>query len=543
MARLDTSSNLEPFDQLGGYQLLLTIGVGGMGRVWAARRANAPNSPLVALKTTLEEMAGDKEFERVFVDEARIASSIVHPNVCGIHELGAENGVAYLVMEWIEGGSLHDVLSASPNRRIAPFVAARILCNMCDGLHAAHELIGPDGEPLGVVHRDVSPQNVLISAQGHVKVADFGVARARGQLHKPTETGELKGKLSYMAPEQLTTKDFDRRADVFALGCVLYEATTGSRPFHGGDALETMYKLLETNCARPLDLLPDYPPDLEAIVLKALEKEPTKRYQSAEALCSELEQFLSTHRALVTDRDIAELVASTLGERIDARRAELNQAIVDADELAANPGQRRAPPTLTLPSGEVVPGAQTPASTWTEVSATSDRHRRWLWPTVVAAFVLIGVGSWLTRPRHRAESASVGPEIGAEKPGPSATKSIVLTLRGTPSTTRFQVDDGPWLTNPHVLSTPAEAKQHVIRAMLEGYQTETRVVTFEQSQSIEFALQLSSTAPTSAPATTATGHRALGKATAGPAGAATVPGTGPRRPRRNLDPSNPFDNP
>ena len=201
-----------------------------MGRVWAARRLNSPTQQFVAVKMALDELAGDVEFERVFVDEARIASSIVHPNVCTIYEMGAERAIPYLVMEWIDGGSLHDILVASEGRRIDYFIAARIIASVCSGLHAAHELTDLDGAPMHVVHRDVSPQNILISEHGHVKIVDFGVARAKGQLHKPTETGELKGKLSYMAPEQLTSKHFDRRADLFALGCVLFQATRRTAP-------------------------------------------------------------------------------------------------------------------------------------------------------------------------------------------------------------------------------------------------------------------------------------------------------------------------
>ena len=184
-----------------------------------------------------------------------------------------ERGIVYLVMDWSDGGSLRELLDELPNHRLALPMAVRIVARVCSGLHAVHELVGEDGEPLGVVHRDVSPQNVLISTKGQVRITDFGVAKARGQVHAPTQTGEVKGKIAYMAPEQVTTKDIDRRADVFALGCVLYEASTGQRPFQGGDALATLYALLEQPLIPPSERMPGYPTELEALVLKALARD------------------------------------------------------------------------------------------------------------------------------------------------------------------------------------------------------------------------------------------------------------------------------
>ena len=216
-----------------------------MGRVWVAREQGLVARPrLVAIKTALAEEAASEDYWKVLLDEARIASQIQHPNVCSIHALDRERGVVYLVMDWSDGGSLRELLDELPNTRMEATIGARIIAHVCAGLHAAHELVGDDGQPLHVVHRDVSPQNVLISSNGQVKITDFGVAKARGQIHAATQTGEVKGKLSYMAPEQVTTRDVDRRADVFALGCVLYETTLGVRPFHGRSSVELASSIL-----------------------------------------------------------------------------------------------------------------------------------------------------------------------------------------------------------------------------------------------------------------------------------------------------------
>jgi serine/threonine-protein kinase len=302
---------------MGNYQLV-------------ALDTGAPTLRLVALKTTLagSEQGGNADFGAVLADEAALAARINHPNVCATHELGRDGAVHFLVMDWSDGASLRDVLNASPGQRIAPELAAFITASVAAGLHAAHELTDDQAHPLGVVHRDVSPQNVLISMRGHVRLADFGVAKARGQLHRPTETGEVKGKLSYMAPEQVTSKMIDRRADVFALGCVLYEAALGVRPFHGADALATMYKILEEAPTPPRALDPSFPAELEPVLLKALAKDPGDRYHTAEELGEALLDYLASTRRAYADKHVAELLGGALGAGLKER----NRIIMTAAE-------------------------------------------------------------------------------------------------------------------------------------------------------------------------------------------------------------------
>ncbi len=335
------TSILNPGDSLGAYQLLLPIGQGGMGRVWVAREKEAgPFARFVAIKTALAHSSPNRQFWTALLDEAHIASSLRHPNVCIIHAVETQDSVVYLVMDWSDAGSLRELLDAAPGERIGPQLAARIIAGVCAGLHAAHELTGEDGQLLGVVHRDVSPQNILFSTSGQVKLADFGVAKARGQLQEATRTGELKGKLSYMAPEQVTLKEFDRRADIFALGCVLYEATLGKRPFHGTDALATLYSLLEQPLTKPSDLDPSYPPGLEQIVLKALAKAPADRYQTAEELGYALESWMATTRAVVTESNVATLLRELLGDRIKERSVAVAEMVrkLDAGEPVTDSG-------------------------------------------------------------------------------------------------------------------------------------------------------------------------------------------------------------
>jgi len=378
---------------LGRYQLLAAVGEGGMGRVWAARQVGSPLQRLVAVKTAISGQSQTPEFQRLFMDEARIASLIHHPHVCGVYELGEEKGTLYLVMEWCDGGSLRQVMDLLPNGRMDLQVAARIVANVAAGLHAAHELEESDGTKLRVVHRDVSPQNILISKNGHVKVADFGVAKAQGQLHRPTETGEMKGKLAYMAPEQVTAKDIDHRADIFALGCVLYEVSVGKRPFQGEGALSTLYQLLDQKVAAPTEIVEGFPPALSAIVLRALEKDAADRYQTAEELRVALEGWLAASGSSVSEREIAVVVKATLGSEIEDKAKKINEASarlkdLPTGELAAQDDRHSQP---AAPEGT---GTRRREGAITEdrgVATGNIREKSSWWLPVGAGLAVLGV--------------------------------------------------------------------------------------------------------------------------------------------------------
>ena len=314
--------------RLGRYELLLPIAKGGMARVWAARQHGQRGfTKLVAIKTILPHLAREGEFERMFLDEARIASLVHHPNVCEIYELGDDGGVLYLAMEWVSGDSLMHVLrGAGRVEAIDLRIAARIIADAAGGLHAAHELTDDDNNPMNVVHRDVSPHNILISSDGHIKVADFGVAKALGQMHSATIAGQIKGKIAYMAPEQITSTKFDRRADVFALGCILYEVTTGLQPFLGDSDPQVMHAIMKGDFVTPGKLMVGYPHDLERIIQKALSQDPKDRFATAEQMKLELEQWLSASGPFVTTTAVGALVKQRLGPLLERRREKIKDA-------------------------------------------------------------------------------------------------------------------------------------------------------------------------------------------------------------------------
>jgi serine/threonine protein kinase len=536
-----SGSALKPGDTLGPYQLLIPIGVGGMGRVWVAREPGSlTRARMVAIKTAISEDAASEGYWKVLLDEARIASIIQHPNVCAIHALERERGIVYLVMDFSDGGSLRELLDEMPNHRLDFGLAARIAARVCSGLDAAHELVGDDGESMGVVHRDVSPQNVLISSAGEVKITDFGVAKARGQVHAPTQTGEVKGKLSYMAPEQVTTKDVDRRADVFALGCVLYEASIGERPFHGEDALATLYQLLEQDVVKPSERLEGYPPGLEAIVLKALARDPNERYQTCEEMGRELEAWLSSSRLMVTDADVAKAVQLALGERINTRNQNIDAAAAAIEK--GIPIEMPEPVQLGTLSG-------TSGSVPEPVVVPQQKQKpRWL-PWAAAAAVLGIVLAFVarrpaepepvvTKDNERSVVSSPAP------PAPSAPVKLIVTLRAQPSHATLFLDDGPALPNPYQLEVVPDAQRHRLRAVAEGYVEQTQDLWYDRSKEVSVALPKAAeaVAQPSRPSGTRPSRPKPGDA-AQPADNPQRPGDLPvisKRPPRQIDVDNPF---
>lgn len=331
----DPGDTLSPGDVIGRYQLTSLLASGGMGEVWTARPTGAGFARTVALKLVRGEMSGDENYARMFIDEATVASSIHHPNVCETYELGRHGDRLFMAMEWVAGDSLAGLLRQGDALVALDLrIAARIIGDACAGLHAAHETVGPDGALLGVVHRDISPPNILVSMQGQAKVSDFGIAKARYQLHERTKTGEVKGKFAYIPPEQISGSPVDRRADIYAMGCVLYVATLGLRPFgNGADALR---KILLNEYKLPRALRPDYPEPLQAIIVKALAPSADERFATAEDMQVALEEWLISSGKLVTATDVAKCVKERISPEMRARNdALLSQNRVAPDLLAS----------------------------------------------------------------------------------------------------------------------------------------------------------------------------------------------------------------
>jgi serine/threonine-protein kinase len=297
--------------RLGRYQLSLELARGGMATVHLARvEGRAGVHRFVAVKVLHAHLTQDPEFIEMFLDEARIASRVQHANLCGVIDFEASASGHYLVMEYLAGEPLSTVFRAmgrrakgSPVERAAR--VARVIADACEGLHAAHELTGDDGEPLGVVHRDISPENVFLTYDGVAKVVDFGVATAATQRHH-TRTGVLKGKFAYMAPEVLRGRRPDRRADIWSMGVVLWELLTLKRLFHRASDVSTLKSVSELKVPPPSQVRAGLPPYYDEIVLKALARDPQHRYQSARELGRDLTHVLARRRIAVSLAELSE---------------------------------------------------------------------------------------------------------------------------------------------------------------------------------------------------------------------------------------------
>jgi serine/threonine-protein kinase len=276
------ASPLAPGYKLDRYELLCPVAEGGMASVWIARQTGKHGfEKLVAIKTILPKYAADTRFQQMFLDEARIASRIEHPNVAQILDVGEQHGTTYLVMEYVDGDSLSSLQRALQKKNMSfPHGAVlRMMAEVCGGLHAAHELRNDDGGLLGVVHRDVSPQNVLVSGKGIAKLIDFGIAKARDRLAGDTNADTLKGKVRYMAPEQAQGHTVDRRADVWAVGAILYHLLSGKPPFDGDNDMQTL--LMLTSGKPPPALPQSVHPTVAAVIAKALTTPADRRYATA----------------------------------------------------------------------------------------------------------------------------------------------------------------------------------------------------------------------------------------------------------------------
>ncbi|WP_375746001.1 protein kinase [Corallococcus interemptor] len=297
----------------GKYLLIKRLALGGMAELFLAHKP--PDPTLVVIKRILPYLSEEPEFVQMFLDEARIAAQLHHPNIVQVHELGKEGDNIFICMEYVEGVDLRRVLAEEFKFGASmPYgVAAKICAAIAAGLDHAHFSRGVDGRPLELIHRDVSPQNVMISYDGRVKLVDFGIAKA-GAFMERSKPGVIKGKFLYLSPEQILQERLDHRADIYALGVMLYEITTGKQPFHRATTEGILYAIRYEEPPPPHLVRPDYPEALSRIVMRCLVKDRTQRYQRASDVRDDLEAFLASG-VLRQSLDVAQYIARLLGEK------------------------------------------------------------------------------------------------------------------------------------------------------------------------------------------------------------------------------------
>ncbi|WP_437528510.1 protein kinase [Sorangium sp. So ce726] len=330
---------------LGRYRLIKKIGMGGMAEIWVASVAGISGvRKICVVKRILPHLVDSPEFVRMFLDEARIAATLDHPNLVQMYDVEDVDGVPVIAMEYLHGEDLRTVRKSlrSANRRMPIEHAITIAAGVAAGLHYAHEKVGFDGKPLDIVHRDVSPHNVIVTYDGAVKILDFGIAKAANRVNE-TRDGALKGKVPYMSPEQCTSEHLDRRSDVYSVGLLLYELSTGSRMFRrGATEFELMRAIVEDPVLPPSEVCADYPPGLERILLKCLERDREKRYATARDLQIDLEAFAREERLATSALALSSFMSELFGQRVEAWRgalasgADLESHIVKKEESIQN---------------------------------------------------------------------------------------------------------------------------------------------------------------------------------------------------------------
>jgi len=320
-----TPAVLGPGSRLDRYEIVRAVAQGGMGAVWLGRFAGAHGfAKQVAIKTILPEFAADRRFHGMFLDEARISSRLEHANVAQILDLGEHEGTLYIAFEWVEGSSVEQICRIAERRgRPVPLpILLRIVADACAGLHAAHELTDERGERLQVVHRDVTPDNILVRGDGCVKVIDFGVAKAKDRIAGDTRSGLVKGTPEYMAPEQACGNAVDRRADVWSLGAVLYRALAGGPPFPTRDELAAF--IVAKRDIGPLP--PAVPEPVRAIVSEAMQRFPGDRYATAEDLRRALDAAMIATGAAVSPPEVAAYLKELTPAAVSASPSEVKTA-------------------------------------------------------------------------------------------------------------------------------------------------------------------------------------------------------------------------
>lgn len=370
------AAGLAPGTRLDRYTLIRRFAMGGMAELYLAQQSGAAGfSKIVALKRILPHLAEDETFTKMFLAEARLASDLAHPNLVHVLDFGEFDGEHYLTMEYVHGSNLLDVLNRA--KHPLPLEAGlQIVIEVARGLHDLHEHRAADGKTLGLVHRDVSPSNVLLSYDGSVKLTDFGIAKAM-ELTTATRTGTFKGKLGHSSPEQARGEPVDRRSDVFCLGILLYEVTTGARAFSGPNEFAVLGKVARADYEPPANLVEDYPPELSDLVSHALCADPQGRPPDAAAFAEALAAFARTHDVAIGPTRVAALMRDLFG----------------TPPPVAEPEELDRVSTVRIP-------AMTRSAAMTDVSAPS---RPWVaYALLPIALILGAAGMWLLRePRAR----------------------------------------------------------------------------------------------------------------------------------------------
>ncbi len=340
--------------RFGKYTLLDRLAVGGMAEIFLARQAGMEGfEKTLVIKRILPSLTRVEGFVAMFLNEARLASQLTHPNIVQIHELGRIGDSYFIAMEYLFGRDMARIIPKAAALGI-PFphvYALKIAASVCEGLYYAHQKADAWGNALHIVHRDVTPENVFVSFDGMVKVLDFGIAKARGQVGQ-TQVGEIKGKLAYMSPEQCLGQPLDQRSDVFSVGVVLYEWLTGYRLFTGDSEVAVLKSITDGKIYGPSYFKPDIPPEVEHVVMRALEKDRDKRYASAWDMQRDLERVMENFPFRPSSIHLSNFLKQLFAGELEEERAQLARRLDGKLDTQGVPAMDGAPLEVTLQEAE-----------------------------------------------------------------------------------------------------------------------------------------------------------------------------------------------
>lgn len=547
---LDSLARERPVHWVGKYRILAELGRGGMSNVYlAVARGPGGVNKLIVLKAVLPELASEPGSLAMFLDEARLAAQLNHPNVVQTYEVGTEGDRHVIVMEYLEGQSLADIVRAAEKAgtKLPLSMYLRIVIGALEGLQYAHDLAAYDGTPLQLVHRDVSPQNIFVTYRGSVKVLDFGIAKAASSSTH-TATGVVKGKIAYMAPEQMVADNIDRRADLYSVGCILWAAATGRKLWKDVPDVHIMRRVINGDIPTPQSVNPACDDELNRIVMKALASDPNQRYETAAALQEDLERYLERLEP-VKPKDIGNFVSNLFAAQRAELKALIEHQLSRAFEEATNSAdfsahsEVRATASLGTASGNFTASGSSRSLSNSalqgmsgasardlglvaEVGEAPPKKRGWLVPVALVLLLGAGVGFWRVNQAGEAPAAKPASVEAAKPDQPAVPQMATIRFSVTPPEAELFLDDQKLPSNPTSKVLPIDGTVHKLRASAPGYVD--AVAEFQPTRDDVIELLLQKAAPAE-PATSATAAKARTKArvTATPAPQATAPTPAP----------------
>lgn len=441
--------------RFGKYTLIRKLATGGMAELFLAiQKSVAGFEKLVVIKRILPAMNQDRAFVDMLLHEARVAATLSHPNIVQVFDVGSVDGTYFIAMEHVHGEDLRSIVRQMKKKDEIEFPlehALAILIGMCAGLAYAHEKRDLDGTPLNIVHRDISPQNVVVAFTGDVKIVDFGIAKSNVERPGQTKSGRLKGKIPYMSPEQARGDAIDWRSDVFATGVMLFELTTGKRLFKAASDFETLKLICERDYPTPSQVRDGYPAELEAIVMRALERKREDRWQSAREMQAAIEEFVRAERVPVSNIALSQFMQRIFAEKLASQKEALLQGKQLADIIALEQGSESASGHGGPSHSQSLTVAGTSTRTVPDGSA-GRRGRAWLAAAAAIGLAAVVGTLWMARRGEAPQNAVAAPSASIE-PQPSPTAAASVAVQEVPALA--SAPPPPDLEAPEQAPTPA----------------------------------------------------------------------------------------